>query len=86
MLCLQAPLEFEGALCLRQLKYAGLFEAIRIRKSGFFYRHPNTQFYGAYWMLAFKERNPVSRDLLTSLPAHWSALIRESCLSLAKVR
>eukprot|EP00601_Ochromonadales_sp_CCMP2298_P023667 CAMPEP_0173273484 /NCGR_PEP_ID=MMETSP1143-20121109/1925_1 /TAXON_ID=483371 /ORGANISM="non described non described, Strain CCMP2298" /LENGTH=675 /DNA_ID=CAMNT_0014210219 /DNA_START=96 /DNA_END=2120 /DNA_ORIENTATION=- len=29
---------FDGELSLRQLRYAGLFEAIRIRKSGFAYR------------------------------------------------
>ncbi len=31
---------FDGQLALRQLRYAGLFEAIRIRKSGFAYRAP----------------------------------------------
>ena len=32
------PRKFTGTLCLDQLKYAGLFEAIRIRKAGFSYR------------------------------------------------
>lgn len=32
------PTQFDGTLALRQLRYAGLFEAIRIRQSGYAYR------------------------------------------------
>ena len=38
------PHQFDGTLCLDQLKYAGLFEAIRIRKAGYSYRIPHDNF------------------------------------------
>ena len=40
----KVPGKFDGNLCLDQLKYAGLFEAIRIRKAGFIYRIPHESF------------------------------------------
>ncbi|GMH78324.1 hypothetical protein TL16_g07756 [Triparma laevis f. inornata] len=46
----QKPLEFESPLCLRQLKYAGLFEAIRIRKSGYAYRFSLEHFVRKYYL------------------------------------
>ncbi|GMH55653.1 hypothetical protein TrST_g11594 [Triparma strigata] len=46
----QKPLEFESPLCLRQLKYAGLFEAIRIRKSGYAYRFNLEHFVRKYYL------------------------------------
>lgn len=41
----------DGQLVLRQLRYAGLFEAIRIRKSGFSFRAPLNIFANSYQML-----------------------------------
>ena len=52
-------LEFEGPLCLRQLKYAGLFEAIRIRKSGYFFRLPNTLFFRTNYLITSGNRPKV---------------------------
>ena len=46
----QKPMVFEAPLCLRQLKYAGLFEAIRIRKSGYAYRFPHDYFVRKYYL------------------------------------
>ncbi|GMI13374.1 hypothetical protein TrLO_g7961 [Triparma laevis f. longispina] len=40
----KVPHKFDGKLCLDQLKYAGLFEAIRIRKAGYSYRIPHEGF------------------------------------------
>ncbi|GMH48612.1 hypothetical protein TrVE_jg14477 [Triparma verrucosa] len=40
----KVPHKFDGKLCLDQLKYAGLFEAIRIRKAGYSYRIPHDGF------------------------------------------
>ena len=48
----QAPMKWEGVLCLRQLKYAGLFEAIKIRKAGFAFRIPHADFWRRYVVLA----------------------------------
>ncbi|CAM9519028.1 unnamed protein product, partial [Ectocarpus fasciculatus] len=45
------PRIFDGQLILRQLRYAGLFEAIRIRKSGFAYRVPHDIFTHQYAIL-----------------------------------
>lgn len=42
---------FDGQLALRQLRYAGLFEAIRIRKSGFAYRATFRVFANSYQIL-----------------------------------
>mmetsp|Transcript_27478 Transcript_27478/g.37764 ORF Transcript_27478/g.37764 Transcript_27478/m.37764 type:complete len:1363 (-) Transcript_27478:153-4241(-) len=42
---------FDGPLALRQLRYAGLFEAIRIRKSGFAYRASLRAFASAFQVL-----------------------------------
>ncbi len=42
---------FDGQLILRQLRYAGLFEAIRIRKSGFAYRVTHAVFCHQYALL-----------------------------------
>jgi myosin heavy subunit len=42
---------FDGQLILRQLRYAGLFEAIRIRKSGFAYRVTHQVFASQYSIL-----------------------------------
>jgi myosin heavy subunit len=39
---------WEAPLCLRQLKYAGLFEAIRIRKAGYAFRIPHQTFFRRY--------------------------------------
>jgi len=41
---LKKPSIFDGQLALRQLRYAGLFEAIRIRQSGFAYRVAHSVF------------------------------------------
>jgi hypothetical protein len=42
---------FDGQLALRQLRYAGLFEAIRIRKSGYAYRATFRVFANSYQIL-----------------------------------
>jgi myosin-5 len=45
---IQAPNRFDPVLALRQLKYAGLFEAIHIRKAGYAIRLPMEQFIHRY--------------------------------------
>ena len=45
------PSIFTGELALRQLRYAGLFEAIRIRKSGYAYRVTHDVFANMYSIL-----------------------------------
>lgn len=39
---------FEGFLCLQQLRYAGVFEAVAIRKQGFPFRHAHADFVKRY--------------------------------------
>lgn len=45
---LKVPQNFNSDLVLGQLKYAGLFEAIRIRATGFSYRKSHQNFYSLY--------------------------------------
>ena len=45
------PQIFDGVLSLRQLRYAGLFEAIRIRQSGFAFRVSHQVFAQTYYTL-----------------------------------
>jgi myosin heavy subunit len=47
----KVPSLFTGELALRQLRYAGLFEAIRIRKSGYAYRVTHDVFANMYSVL-----------------------------------
>lgn len=47
----KVPSVFDGNLALRQLRYAGLFEAIRIRKSGYAYRSTFNSFANQYSIL-----------------------------------
>lgn len=64
---------FDGHLALRQLRYAGLFEAIRIRKSGFAYRSPFTFFANTYHILVEglsiqkKKRNLSDAQVCTAI-------------------
>jgi hypothetical protein len=56
---------FDGQLALRQLRYAGLFEAIRIRKSGYAYRATFRVFANSYQILVdgmTKKRESNSMD------------------------
>ena len=48
----QSKRTWEGPLCLRQLKYAGLFEAIKIRKAGYAFRIPHEDFWKRYCVAA----------------------------------
>ncbi|KAA0165511.1 hypothetical protein FNF31_01856 [Cafeteria roenbergensis] len=42
------PRIFESGLCLRQLRYAGVFEAVKIRQRGFPFRWTHADFYKRY--------------------------------------
>jgi len=48
----QSKRVWEGPLTLRQLKYAGLFEAIKIRKAGYAFRIPHADFWKRYCVAA----------------------------------
>lgn len=45
------PNKFSSEMILRQMKYAGLFEAIRIRATGFAYRKPFINFFKVYGII-----------------------------------
>lgn len=47
-------------MCIEQLTYAGVFEAVQIRKSGFPFRLPHRRFANRYRCLAYKETGWVS--------------------------
>jgi len=45
---IKKPRVFEAGLCLRQLRYAGVFEAVKIRQRGFPFRWTHDDFYKRY--------------------------------------
>lgn len=49
---LKAHDKFESPLVLEQLRYSGVLEAIKIRKSGFPIRKTHSEFWGDYWSIA----------------------------------
>eukprot|EP00752_Nemacystus_decipiens_P006696 g6019.t1 len=51
---------FSSKMCIEQLTYAGVFEAVQIRKSGFPFRLPHRRFANRYRCLAYKETGWVS--------------------------
>lgn len=58
----QAPNKFDANLALNQLKYSGLFEAIRIRKSGYSVRMPTDAFVKRYKHVALTIPGNVRQD------------------------
>lgn len=66
---------FDGQLALRQLRYAGLFEAIRIRQSGFAYRVGHSAFAYQYCTLVDGLSLQLRAKEITD--AHASRLILE---------
>ena len=69
------PAMFEPPLCLRQLKYAGLFEAIRIRQSGFAYRIPHMLFARRYALLVPKLLHALDQDEIEGQEAAKKVLV-----------
>jgi myosin heavy subunit len=76
---LQAPDRFEPPLALNQLKYSGLFEAIRIRKSGYAVRMPMDQFVKRYSVCCaniIKESKAKGAELCTLMLKSLGQLIK----------
>jgi hypothetical protein len=40
----KVPNKFQGTLSLQQLRYAGVFEAVKIRQTGYPFRYPHLEF------------------------------------------
>jgi myosin heavy subunit len=72
---LKEPGLLSGTLALRQLRYAGLFEAIRIRKSGYAYRQPHNIFAPYYSLLVDGLTEKLKKNAISSAEA--SILILE---------
>jgi myosin heavy subunit len=53
---------FDSVMVLKQMKYAGLFEAIRVRAQGFSYRKPHDQFFNRYKVILSKDHRKVAHD------------------------
>ncbi|XP_032218012.1 unconventional myosin-VIIa isoform X2 [Nematostella vectensis] len=57
------PMEFDRELCWQQLRYSGMLETVRIRKSGYAMRHTFEEFVTRYHMLVRDSlRDMSSRD------------------------
>jgi hypothetical protein len=57
---------FEAPLCLRQLRYAGVFEAVKIRQQGYPFRWTHDEFYKRYRCVAYDRerfRELIPRDV-----------------------
>lgn len=76
------PAIFDGQLALRQLRYAGLFEAIRIRKSGYAYRVTHDVFCRQYATLVDGLQQQLKRSEIS--PAEACIRILESTPELKK--
>jgi hypothetical protein len=44
----KVPNKFQGTLSLQQLRYAGVFEAVKIRQTGYPFRYPHLEFLQRY--------------------------------------
>ena len=78
---------FQGPLALQQLRYAGLFEAIRIRKSGFAYRAGFKAFAGAYQVLldGLPARLDAHRKRFANNETNGQQQERDFCVQLLEV-
>ncbi len=56
----KSPMTFESKMCTEQLTYAGVFEAVAIRKNGYPFRLMHKHFANRYRCLAYKETGWVN--------------------------
>ena len=77
---------FDRELCVRQLRYSGMMETIRIRRAGYPIRHLFSEFVDRYrFVIIFKcnyevtERYKIDNDVITLL--YYSKWESFSCLS-----
>lgn len=73
----KVPNVIDGSLALRQMRYAGLFEAIRIRKSGYAYRVTFSAFANTYQILVDGLMKKRKEGKITDRDAAW--LILQQC-------
>jgi myosin heavy subunit len=73
----QVPTKFDAPLTLNQLKYSGLFEAIRIRKSGYAVRMPHDAFVKRYKHVCLTIPGDVRQDLVRYSQALLEEMERE---------
>ena len=66
---LKMPGIWQGGLCLQQLRYSGVFQAVQIRQQGFPFRYPYREFYGKYHAVVDISRAEVAAlgDAVVSL-------------------
>ncbi|KAA3675921.1 myosin VIIa [Paragonimus westermani] len=60
---LKQPGIFDRDLCVRQLRYSGMMETIRIRRAGYPIRHKFTEFVDRYRPLVTQHPVPVGQDV-----------------------
>jgi hypothetical protein len=58
----KAPDLFSGAMSLQQLRYAGVFEAVRIRQTGYPFRYTHENFLRRYAFLSKETVRPVANN------------------------
>ena len=63
----KAPGIFEGQMCLDQLRYSGVFEAVSIRKQGFPFRYTHEDFFKRYRLMCKKDFPASNMRMSSSL-------------------
>ena len=63
----KAPQQLQMKMVIEQLTYAGVFEAVKIRKSGYPFRLPHAEFAATYRWIARKVRVTVGLGSAFSL-------------------
>jgi myosin heavy subunit len=59
----KVPNTLDSVMVLKQMKYAGLFEAIRVRAQGFSYRKPHEQFFNRYKIILTKDQRKRGHEM-----------------------
>ncbi|XP_010635965.1 unconventional myosin-VIIb isoform X1 [Fukomys damarensis] len=72
------PLLFDRELCLRQLRYSGMMETVRIRKSGFPVRYTFEEFAQRFWVLLPSSQRTQLRDNFRQMTLSITDLCLES--------
>lgn len=70
----KAAQDFRGTMCLEQLRYAGVFEAVRIRQTGYPFRHSHDDFRKRYGFMvpehkSVKGAKAICKAILAGLAA-----------------
>jgi hypothetical protein len=73
----KVPNKFQGTLSLQQLRYAGVFEAVKIRQTGYPFRYPHLEFLQRF-VAPLSADGPRPHAIMTSSTARHHTAARTS--------